>query len=134
MFIAIIIGVLLGGLIALLVGIEVYDNSSEYDTLKGWISGVLIFLVIAVPISLLGRYMNIADKESYIAQYKTYKTTYVNSVNDKRISGLERIELTKSIMSENTSLADEKVNINKIWNFEIPKEIKDEILGLEPIE
>jgi len=134
MFYGIIIGVVLGALIGLLVGISVYDNVCKYDTLKGWIAGIAVCLVISIPISFLGKYINITDKESYLARYKTYKSTYINSLNDTRISGLERIELTKSIMSANTELADQKININKMWNFEIPHEIKNEILKLEEIK
>ena len=134
MFYGIIIGVVLGGLIGLLVGVSVYDNTYSHDTLKGWITGIAVCLVISIPISLLGKYINVTDKESYIARYRTYKSTYINSLNDTRISGLERIELTKSIMSANTELADQKININKMWNFEIPQEIKNEILKLEEIK
>ena len=134
MFYGLIIGVVIGAFVGWGIGIAIYDHTGEYDILKGWIGGVVVCAALIFLGGCVGRYVNITSAESYIAQYNITKLTYTTSLSNKSLSGLERIQLVKNVATENQNLADYQVNIDKIWNFDIPQDLKTEIKNLKYIK
>lgn len=133
-----IVGIIMGlmvGLLGIPIGYLIYECScSTDDVLKGWISGVLFAAVFIFFGGFLGNYINTADVESYTEQYKVTSETYYSSIDNEKLSGLERLELTQSVMLYNRELANRKVDMVKFWSIGIPKSVKEEVLKLEYIE
>jgi hypothetical protein len=132
MYIGLIIGLIIGLVAAGIVYMTMDYNDCESFTM--WIVTVPIIVICIAGTGWIGYTLDNADLRSFIAKFNATKETYNMSINDERLSGLERLEIVKMVNESNRDLASRKANINEWWNNFVSDDLKDELNQLESIK
>lgn len=102
MWVGIILGILFGGLFAL---IPLAEN--EY------LIGVIVIVISIVLCGLIGIYADNIYYQEYINSYIAKKDVIEESITNDNISDLEKIEIVKQIVELNGELAEKKIEYNQ---------------------
>ena len=127
------IGMSLGFVTALLplfIGF-LYDCEQWEKSHKGIIIGIIVALCIIAIGGLSGINLDQIDYEKKINTYITTKQTIENAMENKELSGLEKIELVKQINEQNQKLEELKVDMKQWYNFYLDA---SKVNKLQPIE
>lgn len=132
---AFILSLLMGIIVGLIVGRTIYNSiCGSADVLIGWLSGIFIIVIITIVGCQMGLTLGNADIQKDIAGVTALQETYTYSLNDERLSGLEKMEITKEIMEQNIAIARQKVELRQWWNQWLDQELVEEFCSLGPIQ
>ena len=59
--------------------------------------------------------------------------TYNHAVNDEKLTGLERLEITQIAMAQKVAIAQKVIGLDRWWSFGLLPELIDEYKQLQPI-
>ena len=126
-------GIILGFITALLplfIGF-LYDCEQWEESHKGMIMGIIVALCVIICCSLLGLNLDQIDYEKKVNTYITTKQTIENAMQNKELTGLEKIELVKQINEQNQKLEELKIDVKQWYSFYLDESKVNE---LQPIE
>lgn len=134
-----VFGTFLGLLVGILLGMRAWFFIKavvdyKYSLWLSCIAGIVICIAVSICGGFIGIGSDVAEVESFINQYEATHMLYEASIEDERLSGLERLEIVQMANRTNMSIADRKAKIDKWWNFAIPEELKDKIRHMEYVK
>mgnify|MGYP003518199671 CR=1 FL=1 len=134
---AIISGICVGFPVFLIVVCGLCDTDffkRKENAFLGYTISVIIGIVFFIFTYCLVTNMINVDNQTFCARFEAKKETYERAINDERLTSLERIQITTSIMDINADLAEEQVSVSQWYNFNLSKENEEQTISLTPIK
>lgn len=126
-------GILIGLLISLpifaIVCVLIYENT--YNEIISLGCAIIISLLFILIGEKIGIYLDQTEYEKQINTYIITKQTIEDTIQNKNISDLEKIELLKQVNEQNQKLEELKVEVRQWYNFYLDE---SKIENLEPIK
>lgn len=124
-----IIGFILGVLIALVV----YGLAHEIFEIGN--KNMYIFMSIAIMLACMFIWQA-SDVNYYreeISAFNSTRNIYYNSLEDEKLTGMERVQIVQMANEANREIAKQKVRVHTWWNVFIPNDIKNQYDNIELI-
>lgn len=103
-------------LLVALIYIIIFGMILEKDGSLFWKLSAIAFLVVWAGAVFIGIGINTQEEKVYVQKYLAQKQTIEMSLENKDLTGLERIELVKQATELNGELAERKARF-QLWHF-----------------
>jgi hypothetical protein len=111
--------------------------TGKFEEGKRVVIGFTFAIILGIAFGVMTYFCatNIKNIESqkFYASFQAKKQTYENSIDDERLTALERLQITENIMYINSNLAEKQVDVVQWYNFNLTQDNKNNILELAMI-
>lgn len=97
-------------------GIGVIVDTASHNSDAGEFAGMLSGIVLTIIAIVLVIQVSNVELEKNLAWFQETKATYNASIEDKNLTGFERVEITNTAIKANRELAKLKIDLDQWWN------------------
>lgn len=134
MIVGLILGLIIGATIAFVVYNIAYNIIYSGYKWKSLVVGIASFIIILVGGCLIGVSVDNVSAKQFIEKYPVTQQLYYNSIDDEKLSGLERLQIVQMAKRSNDELASWKIEIDAWWNIFLKNDFKQQIRELNYIK
>lgn len=114
-----IIGFILGTLLAIFIFCLMHF---AFETRAIWCVFVTMIVILLVTFAFQASDINFCNEE--IAAFNSTRDIYYSSLEDEKLTGMERVQIVQMANEANREITKQKVRVHAWWNVFIPNDIK----------